>query len=123
MIGRVIKGLMLSMALASVASGQSVNNYYPAPTTYYHVKNCWYDLRTFNGGQSRVGMTFQENPAVSFYYYFSPTDPVQIQKANAIFGSLLGAEATGAVTYVYVIAVDPVNGSYWDFNGVQVGPN
>lgn len=123
MVGRLIKGVLLSVAFTSVALGQTVGNWYPTPTTFSHVKNCWYDLRTFNGGLSRVGMSFQENPSVSFYYYFSPTDAVEIQKANAIYASLLGAEVTGAVTYVFVSAVDPVNGSYWDFSGVQVGPN
>lgn len=123
MVGRLIQGLMVSMALTSVAAAQSANNYYPAPATFYHVKNCWYDLRTFLSGQSRIGMSFQENPSVSFYYYFLPNNGVELQKANAIFAALLGAEVSGAVTYVFVTGADQVNGAYWDYNGVQVGPN
>jgi len=115
--------VILALSAASAAFGQTVNSWYPGPTTLYHVRACWYDLRSFNGGSARIGMTFVENPAVSMFFYFSPTEAVQLQKASAIYASLLSAQATGQNAYVFVSAVDPVNTTFYDFISVQLGPN
>jgi hypothetical protein len=123
MIKRIAVGAMLSAGLTSGASGQSASAWYPGASTEYHVKACWYDLRTFNGGLSRIGMTFVENPAVVFLYYFSPTDAVQLQKASAIYASLLTASSNGANVYVWVSGADSVTTTNWDFISVQLGPN
>jgi len=101
--------------------GQSANAWYPTdPSAQYHLKNAWYDLRTF-GSSSRIGLQFVEGGPV-FCYYFSPSDPVQLQKANAIYASLLTALSTGASASVYVTGADSY-GAAWDFLSVQVGPN
>lgn len=101
--------------------GQTANAWYPTdPSAQYHVKNVWYDLRTF-GSLSRLGLQFVEGGPV-FLYYFSPTDTVQLQKASAIYASLLTAISTGAAASVYVTSTDAY-GNAWDFLSVQVGPN
>ena len=114
-------GLLLSPLLSPVASAQTANAWYPGPTTLYHVRSCWYDLRSFNA-LSRLGVEIDENQ-MTLFYYFSPTDSVQLQKASAIYASLLSAQATGANIYVWVTGPDSVNGGYWDFTSIQVGPN
>ena len=123
MTKRLMSAVFLTLSIVGVAHGQAVNSWYPGATTLYHVKNCWYDLRSFNGGSARVGMSFTENPAVSFFFYFTPTDATQLQKASAIYASLLSAKAGGDNVYLFVSAIDSVNTAYWDFISVQLGPN
>jgi hypothetical protein len=118
----IASGLLFGTMVGPFASAQTANSWYPGPTTLYHVRSCWYDLRSFNGGLARIGMEFDENGA-SMFYYFSPTDAVQLQKASAIYASLLSAQASGANVYVWVTGTDPVNTVFWDFISVQVGPN
>ena len=101
--------------------GQTASTWFPTdPSTQYHVKNAWYDLRPY-GSLARIGTQFVEGGPV-FFYYFSPTDTVQLQKASAIYASLLTAMSTGAPASVYVTGTDAY-GNAWDFLSIQVGPN
>jgi hypothetical protein len=120
---QVALSVMVALSIMSVAAGQTVGSWYPAYSTLYHVRACWYDLRSFNGGSARIGVTFAENPTMTFFFYFSPTDTAQLQKASAIYASLLSAQASGQSAYVYVSSVDAVNTIFYDFISVQVGPN
>ncbi len=119
-----IKALLTATALgfgSTMCLGQSANAWYPIdPSAQYHVKNAWYDLRTY-GSLSRIGMQFVEGGPV-FFYYFSPTDAVQLQKAGAIYASLLTAISTGVTASLYVTSADAY-ASAWDFLSIQVGPN
>ena len=123
MLKHLVPSVILTLSTATAAFGQTVNSWYPGPTTLYHLRTCWYDLRSFNGGSARIGMTFVENPGVSLFFYFTPTDPTQLQKASAIYASLLSAQATGQNVYVFVSSADPVNSIFYDFISVQLGPN
>jgi hypothetical protein len=121
-----IEAIVTAVALgigSATCVGQSANAWYPVDsTTQYHVKNAWYDLRVY-GSSSRIGMQFIEGGPV-FFYYFSPTDSVQLQKASAIYASLLTAVSAGAPASVLATGADSyAPTTAWDFISVQVGPN
>ena len=115
---------VISAALAVVSGscfGQTANAWYPADyLAQYHVKHAAYDLRTF-GSLSRIELQFVEN-GLFLFYYFSPTDSVQLQKAGAIYASLITASSAGSPVSVYVTGPDAYS-SGWDFLSIQVGPN
>lgn len=107
---------------STVCVGQTANTWYPIDSSAsYHVKSVWYDLRTF-GSLSRIGTQFVEGGPV-FFYYFSPGDSVQLQKAHAIYASLLTAVSTGVPTFVYITGPDAYATGNWDFISIQLGPN
>jgi len=120
MLRRVAVCGVLGLCYGSDAVAQTVNSWYPDYSTLYHVKSCWYDLRSFNGA-ARVGVSFVETPG-TFFFYFTPSDAAQLQKASAIYASLLAAQTNGINVYVFISAGDTVTGG-WDFISIQVGPN
>jgi hypothetical protein len=120
--------LALGSGLSAGVYAQTASAWYPVnPQAQYHVKNAFYDLRTNWGSQySRIGMQFQEDTGgQTYYYYFSSSDATQVQRASALYGSLLAAMVSGSPAFVYVTTVDPYMGVsyFWDFTAVQVGSN
>jgi hypothetical protein len=120
-----VKGAIVAAVLGcgcATGFGQTASSWFPIdPSAQYHVKNAWYDLRTY-GSLSRIGTQFIEGGPV-FFFYFTPTDSLQLQKASAIYASLLTALSTGAPASVYATGADAYGGGAWDFLSIQVGPN
>jgi hypothetical protein len=118
-----LKGLLTVslLLMAAYAHSQTAGSWYPAVSDHLHVKNAWYDLRVF-GSQSRIGFQFAETSTVCFYY-FAPADQVQVQKAGAIYASLLMALASGTEVYAHIAGVDTYSPNSFVLDSVQVGAN
>jgi hypothetical protein len=82
-----------------------------APLT---VKYAVYDLRN----SSTSDIQFRLSDGNDYFFYFSPSDPLQSARASVIMSVLLTAKSTGEGVYVYL----PDN-TVRTIAAVQIGPN
>lgn len=114
-------GLTL-LGITPVASAQSTTGWFPSGNPGIVVRSFWLaiGLPTL-GGLNRIGVTTSTGNL--YYYYYDPTNTTQVNEANAIYATLMSAQLSGQTVFFLISAPDPYASQYWDFDGIQLGPN